>query len=73
MVFAILKSKLSKSCHILTVLRHYSLESIVSDTLTPTSQENVMQKLLKVGIIGIPNAGKSTFINNLIDRMVNLL
>lgn len=28
--------------------------------------------LLKVAIIGLPNAGKSTFINNLMDRRVNM-
>lgn len=37
------------------------------------SQENQsQQKLLKLAVIGLPNAGKSTFINNLMDRKVNL-
>lgn len=29
-------------------------------------------KILRVAIIGLPNAGKSTFINNLMDRKVGL-
>lgn len=33
---------------------------------------NISQKLLKVAIIGMPNAGKSTFINYLMDRKVLL-
>lgn len=31
------------------------------------------QKLLKLAVIGLPNAGKSTFINGLMDRKVNIL
>lgn len=31
---------------------------------------NYSTRLLKVAIIGTPNAGKSTFINNLMDRKV---
>ncbi|XP_060521710.1 GTPase Era, mitochondrial [Cylas formicarius] len=32
--------------------------------------ETAQSKLLKVAILGLPNAGKSTFINNLMDRRV---
>lgn len=31
------------------------------------------QKLIKVAIIGVPNAGKSSFINQFIDRRVNTI
>lgn len=34
----------------------------------PENETN--QKLLKLAVIGLPNAGKSTFINNLMDRKV---
>lgn len=37
------------------------------ETPNPTTNE----KLVKVAIIGVPNAGKSTFINNLIDHRVS--
>lgn len=36
---------------------------------TPESESP--QKLVKVAIVGVPNAGKSTFINNLIDHRVS--
>lgn len=29
------------------------------------------EKLVKLAVIGLPNAGKSTFINNLMDRKVS--
>lgn len=34
---------------------------------------NCETRILKVAIIGLPNAGKSTFINNLVDRRVRNL
>ncbi|RZC32905.1 GTPase Era, mitochondrial [Asbolus verrucosus] len=39
----------------------------VSDLLP---NDDISTKLLKVAVIGMPNAGKSTFINNLMDRKV---
>lgn len=39
----------------------------VSDRKEPQSNE----KLIKVAIIGVPNAGKSTLINHLIDHRVS--
>lgn len=41
------------------------IETKSADTLNLTSE-----KLVKVAIIGVPNVGKSTFINNLIDHRV---
>lgn len=41
----------------------------VSDKKEPQSNE----KLIKVAIIGVPNAGKSTLINHLIDHRVSTL
>lgn len=34
----------------------------------PDSEQR--QKILKLAVVGVPNAGKSTFINNLMDRKV---
>lgn len=36
-----------------------------------TSTLTTNEKLVKVAIIGVPNVGKSTFINNLIDHRVS--
>ncbi|KAG5890727.1 hypothetical protein JTB14_026033 [Gonioctena quinquepunctata] len=46
--------------------------SIASDHMMkqPDPDYNSETKLLKVAVIGMPNAGKSTFINNLMDRKV---
>lgn len=41
------------------------------DLKTPETSTN--EKLVKVAIIGVPNAGKSTFINNLIDHRVRII
>lgn len=36
-------------------------------------KEEVETKILKLAVIGVPNAGKSTFINNLMGRKVSFL
>lgn len=38
----------------------------------PAATANKNEKLLKVAIVGVPNAGKSTFINNLLNHRVSL-
>lgn len=38
------------------------------ESVSPENQSR--QKLLKLAVIGLPNAGKSTLINNLMDRKV---
>ncbi|KAJ8943516.1 hypothetical protein NQ318_023026 [Aromia moschata] len=45
--------------------------SLCKDAQTPLTPEYDFEtRLLKVAVIGMPNAGKSTFINNLMDRKV---
>lgn len=36
-------------------------------------KDDIETKLLKVAVIGVPNSGKSTFINHLMDRKVRVL
>lgn len=39
----------------------------------PTREPNKNEKLIRVAVVGVPNAGKSTFINNLINhRVINV-
>lgn len=42
-----------------------------SQSLSKVDLEIQNERLIKVAVIGIPNAGKSTFINNLIDHRVS--
>lgn len=42
------------------------------EDLYPSPDNKCETNILKVAIIGLPNAGKSTFINNLMDRRVNI-
>lgn len=35
-------------------------------------QQSAQQKTLSIAVIGVPNAGKSTFINNLINHRVSM-
>ena len=43
-----------------------------SDKENTREQQNIdQQKTLSVAVIGVPNAGKSTFINNLINHRVS--
>lgn len=37
----------------------------------PTNESSKQEKLIKVAVVGVPNAGKSTFINNLINHRVS--
>lgn len=43
-----------------------------SNTKTTASGRN-NEKLVKVAIVGVPNAGKSTFINNLLNHRVRTI
>lgn len=48
-----------------------SCETKVIPEVCPEAQENNSRRVLKVSVIGMPNAGKSTFINALMDRKVS--
>lgn len=43
----------------------HSIQNIVND-----EEDELAKRLLRVTIIGLPNTGKSTLINNLMDRKV---
>jgi ribosome biogenesis GTPase A len=47
-----------------------SLSTKVNSKNDEHPSTNINEKLVKLAIIGIPNAGKSTFINNLINHRV---
>lgn len=62
-----LKTIISKrTVNCLRTLRCFSIEQDVHFPADNQSQE----RLLKLAVIGLPNAGKSTFINSLMDRKV---
>lgn len=42
-----------------------------SATTTTTSNVESKKRLIKVAVIGVPNAGKSSFINQFVDRRVS--
>lgn len=42
-----------------------------SNSNSKSQSQNKNEKMIKVAIIGVPNAGKSTFINNLINHRVS--
>lgn len=47
-------------------------ESGVSDIAATPDDSNAARKLIKVAVIGVPNAGKSSFINQIMDRRVSV-
>lgn len=50
--------------------RKFSSAADVVSTIQLNELQDYATRLLRVAIIGTPNAGKSTFINNLMDRKV---
>jgi ribosome biogenesis GTPase A len=52
-----------------TNTRTLSLSKVESSA---AQNENYESRLLKIAIIGVPNAGKSTIINQLVGRKVNI-
>lgn len=54
---------------ILSVVRCASVQEVQQESQNIHEPEH-RQKLLKLAVVGVPNAGKSTFINNLMDRKV---
>lgn len=47
-----------------------TLHKVQFENASNIEDTNSSQKLLRVAVIGMPNAGKSTFINHLMDRKV---
>lgn len=63
---------INRNLRLASNLRFVSAEAQESEHAELAVPENTSeQKLLKLAVIGLPNAGKSTFINNLMDRKVN--
>lgn len=54
---------------LLSVVRCTSAQEIPQECQNQHETEQ-QQKLLKLAVVGVPNAGKSTFINNLMERKV---
>lgn len=74
MLFKPVTNSLNKRRCLISTVKYCT--SICSNRPNDTGQYQVdlpetETKLVKVGIIGVPNAGKSTFINNLMDRKVS--
>lgn len=46
------------------------LTTQTQDDVVANDESEPQQKLLKLAVIGLPNSGKSTLINNLMDRKV---
>ncbi|KAJ8959738.1 hypothetical protein NQ314_006162 [Rhamnusium bicolor] len=64
MLFKIFKNIMIRSC----MTASNNLVNNIQSSVIP--EYNLDTRLLRVAIIGVPNAGKSTFINNLMDRKV---
>ncbi|CAH0564185.1 unnamed protein product [Brassicogethes aeneus] len=71
-MFSKIIKNITLTCRTINIkqIRLYSLEITENVANTFKPPEICDTKLLKVAIIGCPNAGKSTFINNLMDRKV---
>lgn len=68
---AVLLRRLGCSQELLLELRLISRSSLLRYSQDSTSEgDNKEQKSLNVAVIGVPNVGKSTFINNLINHRV---
>ncbi|KAJ3644549.1 hypothetical protein Zmor_022274 [Zophobas morio] len=52
------------------ILRGFEVKFSTNARREVLPDEDVTTRLLKVAVIGVPNVGKSTFINNLMDRKV---
>ncbi|EFA08204.1 GTPase Era, mitochondrial-like Protein [Tribolium castaneum] len=52
------------------VFRGFEVKFSTNASRVSVPHEDIATKVLKVAVIGVPNVGKSTFINNLMDRKV---
>lgn len=60
---------LNNKTFIISVVRCASVQEIQQECQHVHETEQ-RQKLLKLAVVGVPNAGKSTFINNIMDRKI---
>lgn len=62
-----------KSTYGSIICRQFSAKIYEKHNTTPPIINQKNEKLIKVAIVGLPNAGKSTFINNLINHRVSTI